>query len=247
MIYDCFLYNNEKDLLEIRRDELRGLNVTHALVQSFETFSGNAKECTYFARRSNDGLIGKTLWGFDDGTAWEKEAYQRNAIMSLLDGASDDDIVIISDADEIPRKEAVERYEPYMGIASLSMDLYYYYLNLCSGKQVWRMPKILTYGMLKNSTPNEIRNCNAQTIINDGGWHFSYLGGVDAIKNKISSYSHTEYNTEQFTSKDFIDGKINDMEFLFDDKKLTLTEIDETYPRCIFNSQSKYSHLIKTI
>jgi len=247
MIWDCFTFSGEMDVLNIRMQELKPLDVTHVLVQAFETFSGMQKKCTYFNRTQNDNLLVNTLLGLPEGTVWEREAFQRNTIMDCLSNAKDDDIVIISDADEIPCKEAVKRYKTYMGVAALNMNLYYYYLNLCSGKQVWAMPKILTYGMLKNSTPNEIRNNNAQTVMHDGGWHFSYMGGIDAIKNKIESYSHIEHNTAQFKNDNFIKSKIDNNEFLFDDKKLTLTEIDETYPSFIFNNQSNYSHLIKTV
>ena len=128
MIWDCFLYSGEKECLEIRREELKPLGVIHVLVQSFETFSGNEKTVTYFSNNNRD-LIAGLLWKLPIGTAWEREAVQRNYIMNLLVGAQDDDIVIISDADEIPYAEAVKMYSPNHGVASLSMDLYYYYLN----------------------------------------------------------------------------------------------------------------------
>lgn len=246
MIWDCFTFSGEMDVLNIRMQELKPLEVTHVLVQAVETFSGKQKKCTYFNRTQTDNLLVQTLLRLPQGTAWEREAFQRNAIIDCLSNAKDDDIVILSDADEIPCKEAVKRYKPYMGVASLNMNLYYYYLNLCSGNQVWDMPKIMTFGMLKNSTPNEIRNNKAQTTMHDGGWHFSYMGGVDAIKNKIESYSHTEHNIAKYKNDSFIKSKIDNNEFLFDDKKLTLTEIDETYPIVIYSNQSNYSHLIKT-
>jgi len=251
MIWDCFLYNGEKDCLQIRCEELKELSVTHILIESSFTFSGEINSLKYwdfanlYSYNINPFLFNDMP---NNGNAWDNETAQRNYITAALNrsGAKDDDIVILSDADEIPCKEAVKRYNPYMGVASLNMNLYYYHLNLCSGKQVWDMPKILTFGMLKNSTPNDIRNSKAQTSMHDGGWHFSYMGGVDAIKNKIESYSHTEHNTAKYKSDSFIKSKIDNNEFLFDDKKLTLTEIDETYPIVIYSNQSNYSHLIKT-
>lgn len=252
MIWDCLLYNGEKHCLQIRCEELKELIVTHVLVESSFTFSGESNSLKYWDFAD---LYYYNIKPFlfnsmpNNGNAWDNEAAQRNYIMIALNslGAKDDDIVILSDADEIPCKEAVKRYKPYMGVATLIMNLYYYYLNLCGGTQIWIMPKIMTFGMLKNSTPNEIRNNNAQTFMHDGGWHFSYMGGVDAIKNKIESYSHTEHNITKFKSDSFIKSKIDNNEFLFDDKKLTLTEIDETYPIVIYSNQSNYSHLIKPV
>lgn len=245
MIYDCFLYSGERECLEIRREELKPLGVTHVLVQSFETFSGNEKKVTYFNRDNNSDLITGLLWKLPVGTAWEREAAQRNHIMNLLVGAQDDDIVIISDADEIPYAEAVKMYSPNHGVASLSMDLYYYYLNCLSGEDVWRLPKIMTYKQLKSTTPNEVRQSNPEVIIWNAGWHFSYLGGTEAIQNKIRSFSHQEYNTDTFTNHDYINGKIDNLEQLWDGGKLEVVQVDDSFPETVFKNQDKYSHLIK--
>lgn len=247
MIYDCFIFSGEKDCLDIRMEELKSLDVRHVLVQSFRTFSGKEKKCTWFYPELNKDLVVDTLWDLPDGTPWEREEFQRNAILNSLIGAKDDDIVIISDADEIPRREAVEQYKPEMGITALIMDLYYYYVNCLYAKQVWSMPKILTYGMLKNSTPDLIRKEGYRSMIQNGGWHFSYLGGVGAIQEKIQSFSHTEFNTAQFNNETYITEKIKNFEYLWGDKKLTTVEIDNSYPNVIFNNQSQYSHLIRKL
>ena len=47
----------------------------------------------------------------------------------------------------------------------------------------------------------------------DGGWHLSFVGGIDRIKEKIKGYSHQEYNNNHILSS--IEGKINGNSDLF--------------------------------
>src|SRR4029077_20310130 len=89
----------------------------------------------------------------------------------------DDDIIIISDIDEIPRKEAILQVKPEMGVAFLDMTKFGFFLNLKEGDH-WTPPKICTWKHLKNSTPEEVRNAGAPHTIEKGGWHFSYAGGI---------------------------------------------------------------------
>lgn len=252
MIWDCILYNGEKDCLQIRGEELKDLDITHVLIESCFTFSGKSNTLKYWDFAN---LYSYNIKPFlcnnvpNNGDAWSNEKAQRNYILKALEslGAKDDDIVIISDADEIPKCEAVKKYNLEMGITALVMDLYYYYLNCLYAKQVWAMPKILTYEVLKNSTPDLIRKEGYRSMIQNGGWHFSYLGGVDAIREKIKSFSHTEFNVEPFNNEAYILEKIKNFEYLWGDKKLTTVEIDNSYPSVVFNNQSEYFHLIKAI
>lgn len=250
-IYDCFLYDNEKHCLEIRGEELKSLDVTHVLIESPFTFTGKSKSLNYwdFAQENHSYNIRGFLCHNmpNNGNAWDNEVYQRNYIMTALEflKAQDDDIVIISDADEIPYAEAVKMYSPNHGVASLSMDLYYYYLNCLSGEDVWRLPKIMTYKQLKSTTPNEVRQYNPEVIIWNAGWHFSYLGGTEAIQNKIRSFSHQELNTEQITDSKYLSGKLNTLEYLWDNTTMKRVEIDDSFPETVFKNQDKYSHLIK--
>ena len=38
----------------------------------------------------------------------------------------------------------------------------------------------------------------------NGGWHFSYLGGVERIREKIAAFSHQEFNKPPFNTPDWI-------------------------------------------
>ena len=250
MIYDCFTFYNELDLLRIRCEELKGKDVCHVLVESPWTFSGIEKTLYFddhqmqFQEYPIMHLVAQDMP--NNGNAWDNEAYQRNYIMEALKHyAKDDDIVIISDLDEIPMKEAVLKYNSDMGITSLLMDLYYYWLNCRGGVQTWPVAKILTVEMLRQSTPNEIRNGGFQSQIPNAGHHFGYLGDVNFIINKLKSFSHQEYNIPEFTDPEKIAKKLELGEALINENKFEFIEINDSYPAFIRQNEDLFKHLIK--
>ncbi len=243
MIWDCFTYAGERVPLEIRIQELSGLPVVHVLVESNKTFTGNNKECVTFC--DNERL--KNVYVLDmpeTNDPWERERWQRNAIMRGLEFAKDDDVVIISDVDEVPRADVVKRYFSEMGITSLKMDVFWYKLNLLAEKQTWVHPKILTYAELKKSTPNNIRGGGYQSVINNAGWHLSYLGDADYIVNKLENFSHQEYNTTPYKDKEEITRKIENGLSLWGESKFEKVEIDDTFPAYLRNNKEKFKNLI---
>ncbi len=252
MIYDCFLYNGEKECLQTRCEELKELNVTHVLIESCFTFSGKSNTLKYW---DFSNLYSYNIKPFlfnnmpNNGNAWDNESAQRNYILKALEtlGAKDDDVVVISDADEIPSYKAVNSYNADIGLAALSMDLYYYYFNCLGGKQQWPAAKICLYKHLKTHTPQGIRESGYGDLINNGGWHFSYLGDVDSIVNKLESYSHTEFDTEEIKGRNRIEQKIKNGESLVNNNKFTFIELDESFPQYIVENKDKYSHLIKPV
>jgi len=82
-------------------------------------------------------------------------------------------------------------------------------------------------------------------LINNGGWHFSFLKDPDSIRKKIISYSHQEFNKEEFTNIDLIKKKISSGEDLFQRnisyKKVNL---DETFPEYIINNKKLFKDWI---
>jgi beta-1,4-mannosyl-glycoprotein beta-1,4-N-acetylglucosaminyltransferase len=78
-----------------------------------------------------------------------------------------------------------------------------------------------------------------QQIIN-GGWHFSYLQTPEQILNKVKSFSHGEYNSDNLNKK-YIEEKILRNEDIFGrGNKLKKIEIDGTYPEYIYQNKEKF-------
>jgi beta-1,4-mannosyl-glycoprotein beta-1,4-N-acetylglucosaminyltransferase len=78
-------------------------------------------------------------------------------------------------------------------------------------------------------------------IINNGGWHFTYLMSPNLIHNKIKNSAHSELNKSKYLNINNIKEKIRNLEDLFDRnfiyKKI---KIDNSYPRYILNNKKKF-------
>jgi hypothetical protein len=150
-----------------------------------------------------------TRWGFP----WVREEIQRRAIIQAFDvtvgcpapwfsrwdlvhGLSPSDRIILSDVDEIPDLSAFDQIDPDCPtIMAWNQKLYYYYVNMRCWDWVGPVSCPLgTFRSLFDSDMQLLRNARgkAEMMIN-GGWHFSFLGGPAAIKQKIQAFSHTEY------------------------------------------------------
>lgn len=203
-IFDCFPFFNELDLLEIRLNELKDVATHHVIVESDTTHQGQRKG-GYFLEQYKDRFA--AFWDKilyiklkDDHPAgtdpWVRERWQRDAIMQGLRNLTDEDVIIISDADEIPSAFAVAAYQKEWDLCELEMNLHYYFLNYLGG--TWREAKIVpSEKLFRGMTPCQIRYTKGG-VMHGAGWHFSYMGGVDRIQDKIKSFAHSEYNTPEF-------------------------------------------------
>jgi len=248
-LYDCFTFFNELDLLKIRLEELKGLNPIHVLVEATTTHTGNPKELMFeqnkhlFKEYNIRHIIVDDLP--NNGDAWQAENAQRDAIVKGLFDCEDEDVVIISDLDEIPRWQAVQYYEPRMGTTSLQMDKYSYYLNCLEGVQSWGVAKITTWELLKQTTPNKLRNGGSQFSIYFAGFHMAWMGGIDKIFLKLDSFAHQEANTAQLRNN--LEKKYETGESMWGTDYWRFVKIDKTFPKYLFENQEEFKHLIKQL
>ena len=250
-IFDCFPFFNELDLLDIRLHEMDSIVDYFILVEATKTHSGKNKSLYFndnkerfkpFLHKIRHVIVDDFPEPDDASSqknldeAWTRERLQREAIMrGFIDvDVQDDDICIISDADEIPNAATVVQYKASDGVKCLEMKLHYYYLNLQGS--MWDEVKILPYNILKTIGPCGARYQQCDKISN-GGWHWSYLGKEEKIIEKIESWAHQEYNKPQFKQLEHITTAINNGVDLFDrGDKYKIVPIDESYPQYIIDN-----------
>tara|TARA_Y100000310_G_C20542362_1_gene743925 strand:+ start:104 stop:1030 length:927 start_codon:yes stop_codon:yes gene_type:complete len=203
---------------------------------------------------------------------WKMERAQRSSINFGLKNANDKDIVIISDVDEIPNITKLNKaisFSKKGDLVGFIQQTYFYYLNgrgpsngigtkMCSYRylrercggdpQKIRIPSFLTRTknkiLGKTGYHNNIWNANLR-IIENGGWHFTFLGGIDAIKTKIKNYPHIENFSKKDSSRKKIEKEI-ERGFLLG-REITYVPIDNSFPNTIRKNKKKYSRLIKKI
>lgn len=213
MIYDCFTFFNELDLLDIRLYELADIVDVFVLVESPLTFQGKPKPLC-FRNNSNrfkafeDQIRHIVVDDMPDGdNPWEREFHQRNSLKLGLHDAAADDCVLISDADEIARPEVLKQIAEAGSMRFLEQDLSIYFLDwramdrpTGTWAKAYAGPAASIMEMQDLSAPRFNDPSYARSLNRDpefpavegAGWHFSWLGGVEKMLEKLDATSHTE-------------------------------------------------------
>tara|TARA_R100001443_G_scaffold117444_1_gene142770 strand:+ start:1610 stop:2473 length:864 start_codon:yes stop_codon:yes gene_type:complete len=175
-----------------------------------------------------------------------RDFFQKESVRRALVNCNEDDIIIISDADEIPNPEILKDLKSLSldnTIYSLSQPMYSYYLNMLSDSD-WHGSKMGLYKNVKELSFNEIRgDSNLTTKLTNGGWHFSFMGGEEMVKTKITSYSARDLVNDQVLSS--IKSNIENDQDVFFRGKLTKVKLDESFPEYVLNNIPYYSKMIK--
>ena len=234
-IYDCFIFYNEINMLNFRLEELDGHVDYFIIVEGEKTFTGKEKKSYFLENESvfdkfKEKIILHTVKGMDSDNPWVNEKRQRDGIGEILNsiGLSDEDIVIISDCDEIPDTNVINNFRQNYSnkIYSLSQDFYYYNLNSKFNTK-WGKSKIGRWSEIKkHSSTDNIRYFEIDSIPN-GGWHFSYFGDSNFISNKIENFSHQEYNSDKYKSNEHINDCIEKRKSLFNDNHLSEIKLED--------------------
>jgi beta-1,4-mannosyl-glycoprotein beta-1,4-N-acetylglucosaminyltransferase len=239
-IYDCFTYFDEKEILKIRLNEMNDVVDFFVIVEAAKTFTGISKpfyldDCDEWVHEFYPKIIRLQIT-FPDSleSAWDREAFQRNALSDYFKSVDENDIVIISDVDEIINPSVVATLHEYDMPVQLDNSQYFWCFN-------WKVPDHCNEGArpvavrvkdLKFRTPQQLREANLNRIPK-AGWHFSYFSSLEMIIKKIESFSHTEYNSDEYKSIENILYRINNGIDPFDRFPLKYYDIDETYPRFV--------------
>lgn len=234
-IYDCFTYFNEDQLLKLRLETLWDAVDYFVICESVLTHTGKAKPVNFNIQnfKKYESKIRYILidnYDFEAENPWVYENFQRNYLINGLFDAQDDDLVIVSDLDEIPCPIAISKFNPNFYLrASFHQEVFLYFLNnrfMSKGvPAIWKLPKITTYGKLIKvfGSPEELRNYRSYGLfrglkriyirirtqnISHGGWHFTWMGGVEKIILKLKNMAHQEFNRPENLIPEEIEKKI---------------------------------------
>jgi len=261
-IYDCFQFFNEEEVLDIRLNTLSRFVDYFIITESIYDHQGNIRELTFnkkkFEKFNNkinyivvkdipNNIIKKHQGGHS-----LIEQYQRNSIMKGLEKSNREDLIIISDVDEIPDLRKLSLYNK-KNYAVFSQKMFNFKINLMNitesewhGSRMCLKKNLISPQWLRSVKfkryPfwrfDKIRNLQ---IIKNGGWHFSYLQKVDLIIKKIKSFSHGEFNNSSIINANLINEKISKGIDIFDRNiKYQKVEIDSSFPEYISNNIEKF-------
>ena len=256
-IFDCFMYFDEETVLELRLNILNKYIDYFVIVESSFTHKGDKRDLKfnhqkfkkfkdkliYITYDKEPAEIIKNKVNAEDDEATKSFKYienailrengQRNQILKGLELAKDNDMILISDVDEIPNLENLDLSKINEKIILFNQDMFYYRFNLKLPNLDWTGTKGCKKKFLKS--PQWLRNIKDRKypfyrldtffsdtkyidikIISNGGWHFSNLKTASEIEFKLKSYLHHREFDENPLSVDEINSLIRNKQAIYD-------------------------------
>jgi len=265
-IYDCIQFFNEEHIFELRINILNEFVDFFVVVESTCDHQGNPKKLNFdikkFKKYENKIIY---IVVNDTSEAIKKnhiggeslvEQHQRNSIMKGLKNCNDDDLIILSDVDEIPDLTKLDQFDRKNKYVVFSQRAFAYKLNLVNeSENNWHGSRMCLKKNLKS--PQWLRNLKFKKypfwridkpqniqIIQNGGWHFAYLLKSQEISKKIISFSHGEDNKKDNTDINKIEDKMKNFIHPTKGFELKKIEIDESFPKYIMNNKKKLNEWI---
>ena len=267
-LIDCFMYFDEDLVLDIRLNTLNDKVDKFIIAEATKNHAGEDKKLNFkisnfkkFKHKIHymviDDLpidVKPPKRGWHENHA--RDQFQRNSLERGYRKYNDDDLIMISDIDEIPNPEKFKEFKIENKYACFLQKNFQSKINLLNiTDEDWPGTKICQKKFLKS--PQWLRNIKTKKkpfwkifkediqLIENGGWHFSFLKSPEFIKKKIISYSHQEYNTKENTDIELIKKKISLGKDLFerniDYKKI---EIDNNFPDYVVKNKKMFKDWI---
>ena len=265
-IYDCFQYFNEEHIADLRFNILNKFVDYFVIVESTVNHQGKQKKLQFnidnfkkFKNKIKYIIVDDTPENIKKphkGGESLVEQHQRNSLMKVLNKAEGEDLIILSDVDEIPDLTKLNLFNK-KNYAVFSQKMFMYKINLLNlDENNWHGSKICLKKNLK--TPQWLRNLKFKKypfwrfdkprnlqIIQNGGWHFAYLQSAENISKKIKSFAHGEFNKEHLSNEEKINQRIQKGEDVFERGfKLKRINIDDSFPDYIRKNQSMLKNWI---
>ena len=235
-IFDCFMYFDEEIVLDTRLNYLDPYVDYFVIIESCYTHRGDKRELKFDIKKYEKfkdkiiykvydqipNKIEKVLENDNEDTksskyimnALYRENGQRNFISEGVKEANDEDLILVSDVDEIPKLSNIDIKKFSQKIILFKQDMFYYKFNLklpniewtgtkgCKKKDLinaqWlRNIKDRKYPLYRLDTFFSKNKYISIKIVNNGGWHFSNIKSAEEIEHKLKSYlHHREFDLE---------------------------------------------------
>ena len=254
-IFDCFMYFDEEVVLDVRLNTLDKYVDYFVIVESSFTHKGDNKNLMFnhnkFEKFKNKIIYlvydkqPKGIEAINENdsenekstkyilNAALRENGQRNFIQNGLNKAEDNDIILISDVDEIPNLSEVNFNNISEKIIMFHQDMFYYKFDLKIPNLLWtgtrgcRKKYLLSPQWLRNVKDRKYfhfridilfseKKYSSIKFISNGGWHFSNIKTAEEIEHKLKSYLHHREFDEQSLSVEEIQNIIENKKAIYD-------------------------------
>lgn len=290
MIIDCFPFFNELDLLDIRLKLLDDIVDKVILIESTRTFTLTKKRLFYNENKNryskyknkithiivddSPALLNKFFVHKPKNIFWllknkksiflnahDIDFYQKNQVSKGLRNCDENDILILSDLDEIPNPSIFKDLETLKkGRNALELDLYCYFLNgkvfdkesktniKILGPSITKFKYFRSFHDERHGARNSFKNKKNLHFkkIKNAGWHFTYLGGLKSLNFKIKSTAHIELNTRSINTQSNLKNLVDSGVFVGNNRwKAVYQPLESLFPDYLCSIFHQYPNLIK--
>ena len=286
-IIDCTTYYSEDLMLDIRFNILNQFVDKFIIVEATHSHSGEKKTLNFninnfpkfkdkieylIIENEPEGIIKNT----EDSSVKRMNSLLRieqsyNYILNALETVSEDDLICLSDNDEIPNLDSKYFKNSKKDVFIFKQLFFYYKFNLFYDLMPWfgtkacKKKKLISLSWLRNLKNkkypwwridtyfSKTKQTNIQ-IVDNGGWHFTNLKTAEEIHKKLSNFGHhNEFDDSNLTIDDIqacIDNKIVNYNHLADksdnnkysaEYKLKIVS-DEFLPKFLIDNKDKYKN-----
>ena len=264
-LYDCFMYFDEDVILDLRLNTLNEYVDTFVIAEATRDHAGKEKKLNFDIKNFSKFKDKIKYLVIDDlpihvksrKKNWAsnhlRDQHQRNSLEKGFKNCDENDLIMISDIDEIPDPLKLSEFKMENRYACFIQKNFQSKLNLLNiTDKNWMGTKICQKKYLKS--PQWLRNIKTKKkpfwkfykpkqpqLIFDGGWHFSFLKKPKDIAIKIKSYSHQEFYKDDFIDEAKIAQRIKNRQDIFDRNiNYEKIEIDASFPKYIINNKEKF-------
>ena len=292
-IYDCFTFFNELEILELRLASLYDVVDCFVIVEADKTHANVPKPFNFYEHLDDfkqylpkiHYIMDRSVVPYKGVGDWAIENNQRNSIMKGLTDAAPDDLIMISDADEIPNPATIKTIRESFTDSSKHVDFVAFYdtTPYTKGKLVefhsgMRVPSFLdlsplgcrqkfhsyyfdwvcrelpwagtVIGKFKHmKSPQAFRNARESLPrIVEGGWHFSNMGGVDKVIEKMAAAVEcVELSAvdKKYLDKNFVEEAMMNGKYFHTPAKFVPCDVSEIKLPALKDFLKKYPHFVR--
>jgi beta-1,4-mannosyl-glycoprotein beta-1,4-N-acetylglucosaminyltransferase len=289
-VYDCFMYFDEDLLLDLRLNILNEYVSKFIISEATYTHNGAKKKLKFdinnfkkfknkieyivvdneapniWEINSEDSLEKKGQKLIHNG--WARDNHQRNQLAEGLKKAEDNDIIIVSDLDEIPNLKNINLHNVKNKIIQFKQKMFYYKLNLYYpefnwfGSKACKKKNLISPQWLRNIKSKKYSKFRLDLLFNkkkysdifyvlDGGWHFTCIRNAEELEYKLLNFAHHyEYeesglkvqNLKKLISEKRVmyDHNVDQTSYKWSGKTKLITVSDPDLPEYINNNKEKY-------
>ena len=280
MVYDCIPFFNEIDILKLRLNVLNPYVDRFVIEEATMTFSGEPKELCFEKNKEmfKDYLDKITYIVVDDtpkeAVTHERDYFQKNHLIDGLKDATEEDVIIMSDVDEIPNpvvlKNIIDNFDKSK-VYHLAQRNFYAFVNMeeksgslmsitgdfpeiAKEDRKWLGTKICNI----NNIPKEgivrlrdlVKVTDERSVrVADGGWHFGYMGGhgeTNAAKRIGVKVKAAAH--QEYNDREILKETMDRLKLGQDifgrEARFERVEVDASFPEYLLEHKADYEYLI---